>query len=121
MVLSLVGFKRIVDVPFQVRANFEGENFSWDGKVTWVMYHGSHMEFEVQSSSNFIAVAGRYSSGVFLSIPRFGVGLALAQPDDTIHGLNKILESKINCIADSITAVHALKALYEAGMFTGNA
>jgi hypothetical protein len=116
--VSIQSLKRKTHIEFRVESqHLDDDGMVWDGLVTSVIYHGTHIEFFVESLSNFTAIVGQYSTGTFLCVPRLGIGLALGAPIDVIHGVDKIYEGNLTAIPDAITAVYALAALERQGIY----
>lgn len=78
----------------------------WPGRITYLRNYGSHFEFNIVSRSSLMVLFGKTSRGFFASIPDFGSGCHLVNPDDIFWNTESL--SRVLGKADGITVATAL-------------
>lgn len=78
----------------------------WPGRITYLRNYGSHFELNIVSRSSLMVLFGKTSRGFFASIPDFGSGCHLVNPDDIFWNTESL--SRVLGKVDGITVATAL-------------
>jgi len=81
----------------------------WPGRITYLRNYGSHFELQIESRSSLMVLFGKTSRGFFASIPDFGSGCHLVNPDDIFWNTESL--SRVLGKVDGITVATALYTL----------
>lgn len=90
----------------------------WLGRVTYLRNYGSHFELKIESRSSLMVLFGKTSRGFFASIPDFGSGCHLVDPNDIFWNTESLTRTLGK--VDGITVATALYAVADKLKVLGN-